>query len=133
MNKEILIVEDNIIVQQVIESRLKYLGFSVCGKVETGEAAIDFIKQKKPDAILMDITLDGPADGIVAAIAIKKVCQIPIVFLTSSTKEEDLERAKKIPADGFIGKPFKDMDIYVALNLAISIPLITSDKQVLFV
>jgi CheY-like chemotaxis protein len=133
MNKEILIVEDNIIVQQVIESRLKYLGFSVCGKVETGEAAIDFIKQKKPDAILMDITLDGPADGIVAAIAIKKVCQIPIVFLTSSTKEEDLERAKKIPADGFIGKPFKDMDIYVALNLAISIPLKTSDKQVLFV
>jgi CheY-like chemotaxis protein len=116
---EILIVEDNIIIQQVIEICLISLGYSVCGIVATGEAAIDFIREKKPDAVLMDITLDGHTDGIDTAIAIKKVCQIPIVFLTSSTKAEDLERAEKIPADGFIGKPFRDKDIHVALKSAI--------------
>jgi CheY-like chemotaxis protein len=116
---EILIVEDNIIIQQVIELCLISLGYAVCGKVESGNAAIDFIKTKRPDAVLMDITLDGHTDGIDAAIAMKKSGPIPIIFLTSSTRPEDLERAKKIPADGFIGKPFKESDIHAALKSAI--------------
>jgi CheY-like chemotaxis protein len=116
---EILIVEDNIIIQQVIEICLLSLGYSVCGKVTSGEAAVDFIKKKKPDAVLMDITLDGNTDGIDAAIAMKKSGPIPIVFLTSSTMAEDLDRAKKIPADGFVGKPFRDSDIHAALQSAI--------------
>jgi len=116
---EILIVEDNIIIQQVIELCLISLGYAVCGKVESGKAAIDFIEKKRPDAVLMDITLDGHTDGIDAAIAMKKSGPIPIIFLTSSTRPEDLERAKKIPADGFIGKPFKESDIHAALKSAI--------------
>ena len=116
---EILIVEDNIIIQQVIEICLISLGYAVCGKVESGEAALDFIKKKRPDAVLMDITLDGHTDGIDAAIAMKKSGPIPIIFLTSSTRAEDLERAKKIPADGFISKPFRESDIHAALKSAI--------------
>ena len=116
---EILIVEDNIIIQQLIEICLISLGYAVCGKVASGEAAIDFIKEKKPDAVLMDISLDGQTDGIDAAIAMKKSGPIPIIFLTSSTRAEDLERAKKIPADGFIGKPFRESDIHATLKSAI--------------
>jgi CheY-like chemotaxis protein len=116
---EILIVEDNIIIQQVIELCLISLGYAVCGKVESGNAAIDFIKKKRPDAVLMNITLEGQTDGIDAAIAMKKSGPIPIIFLTSSARPEDLERAKKIPADGFIGKPFKESDIHAALKSAI--------------
>ena len=116
---EILIVEDNIIIQQVIELCLISLGYAVCGKVESGNAAIDFIQKKRPDAVLMNITLEGQTDGIDAAIAMKKSGPIPIIFLTSSTRPEDLERAKKIPADGFIGKPFKESDIHAALKSAI--------------
>ena len=116
---EILIVEDNIIIKQVIEMCLLSLGYAVCGKVASGEAAIDFVKKKKPDAVLMDIILDGQTDGIDAAIAMKKSGPIPIIFLTSSDRAEDLERAKKIPADGFISKPFREKDIHAALESAI--------------
>ena len=116
---EILIVEDNIILQQVIEFCLISLGYAVCGKVASAEDAIDFIKTKKPDAVLMDITLDGNTDGIDAAIIMKKSGPIPIIFLTSSTRAEDIERAKKIPADGFISKPFRESDIHAALKSAI--------------
>jgi len=116
---EILIVEDNIILQQVIEFCLISLGYAVCGKVASAEDAIDFIKTKRPDAILMDMTLDGHTNGIDAAIIMKKSGPIPIIFLTSSTREEDLERAKKIPADVFISKPFRESDIHAALKSAI--------------
>src|SRR4030042_5343025 len=116
---EILIVEDNIIIQHLIEICLISLGYAVCGKVASGEAALDFVKKKKPDAVLMDIILDGQTDGIDAAIAMKKSGPIPIIFLTSSDRAEDLERAKKIPADGFISKPFREKDIHAALESAI--------------
>jgi len=116
---EILIVEDNIIIQQVIELCLISLGYAVCGTVASGEAAIDFVKKKKPDAVLMDITLEGTTNGIDAAIAMKKSGPIPVIFLTSSDRAEDLERAKKIPADGFISKPFREKDIHAALKSAI--------------
>jgi len=94
----------------------------VCGKVASTEAAIDFIKTKKPDAVLMDMTLDGHTGGIDAAIIMKKSGPIPIIFLTSSTRAEDLERAKKIPADGFISKPFRESDIHAALKSALPRP-----------
>jgi len=116
---EILIVEDNIIIQQVIELCLISLGYAVCGKVASAEAAIDFIKTKKPDAVLMDMTLDGHSGGIDAAIIMKKSVPVPIIFLTSSASAEDLERAKMIPADGFISKPFRESDIHAALKSAI--------------
>ena len=92
---EILIVEDNIIIQQFIELCLLSLGYAVCGKVASGEAAIDFVKKKKPDAVLMDITLDGTTDGIDAAIAMKKSGPIPIIFLTSLPGQKILNGQKR--------------------------------------
>lgn len=67
----------------------------------------------------MDISLKGHTDGIEAAAAIKKMFRIPVVFLTASSNDEDLERAKMIRLDGFIVKPFNDTDIRVALKLAL--------------
>ena len=67
----------------------------------------------------MDIDLGGLVDGIDTAIAIKKMHQVPMIFLTASSSQSDIDRAKMVPADGFIVKPFNDTDIRVALTLAI--------------
>lgn len=53
----------------------------------------------------MDINLKGLTDGIEATAMIKKMYQVPVIFLTASSKEEDLERAKIVSPDGFIVKP----------------------------
>jgi CheY-like chemotaxis protein len=45
----------------------------------------------------MDIKLKDLTDGIEAAAVIKKMYQVPVIFLTASSKEEDLERAKMVP------------------------------------
>ncbi len=70
----------------------------------------------------MDINLKGNTDGIEAAAMIKKLFQLPVIFLTASSREEDLERAKMVHPDGFIVKPFNDTDIRVALKLALANP-----------
>jgi CheY-like chemotaxis protein len=67
----------------------------------------------------MDIELGGLVDGIDTAVAIKKMHNVPVIFLTASSTQADIDRAKMVPADGFILKPFNDTDIRVALTLAI--------------
>jgi two-component system, response regulator PdtaR len=103
----------------VLEWRLRSLGYSVCGKAATAEDAIRLAGEKKPDVVLMDIQLKGLIDGIEAAKAIKNMNKVPVIILTASSKNVDLERAKKVSPDGFIVKPFNDDDIRVALKLAL--------------
>jgi len=122
MTKNVLIVEDDEIIQQVLEWRLNSLGYTVCAKAATAEDAITCAVEKKPDVVLMDINLKGNTDGIEAAAMIKKLFQLPVIFLTASSREEDLERAKMVQPDGFIVKPFNDTDIRVALKLALANP-----------
>jgi CheY-like chemotaxis protein len=123
MNKKVLIVEDDEIIRQLLEWRLNSLGYSVCGKAATAEEAIICAKEKKPDVVIMDIHLTGQIDGIDAAVAIKKMYPLPVIFLTAYSNEEDLERAKMVPPDGYILKPFNDTDLRVALTLALANPI----------
>ena len=120
MSKNVLIVEDDEIIQKILEWRVNLLGYSVCGKATTSDEAIACVREKKPDVVLMDIDLKGYIDGIDAAVAIKKMHQIPVIFLTASSTEKELERAKMVPADGFIVKPFNDTDLKVALTFALA-------------
>lgn len=120
MEKKILIFEDDEILQRLLLWRLNVLGYSVCGMSATAEDAITLVQEKKPDAVLMNIGLKGHVDGISAAAAIKKTYKLPVVFLTDSAKEEDLERAKTVHPEGYIVKPFNDTDLRVALKLALN-------------
>ena len=119
MGKKVLIVEDDEIIQDVLEWRLDTLGYSVCGKAATAEDAVTLAGEKKPDIVLMDIQLKGLIDGIQAAETIKRMYKLPVIFLTASSKDEDLERVKKVHPDGFIVKPFNDTDIRVAMKFAL--------------
>jgi len=120
MNRTVLIVEDDEVIQKLIELRLKSLGHTVCGKVLTGEDAIVAARQLKPDIVVMDIQLKGPMDGIEAAGIIRKHVPSKIIFLTGYSDDSLLQRAKAINPDGYILKPFRDDDIRVAFELACS-------------
>ena len=114
----ILIVEKDAIIQKLIEYRLIALGYPVCGKAQTGEGAIFSAMTMKPDVILMGINLEGTIDGIEAAQIIRKSLPPRIIFLTSVTDPDIIQRAKDVHPDGFIRKPFNDNDLRVALTLA---------------
>ncbi len=118
-NPQILLVEDDRVIVKIAEWRLSKMGYDVCGKVENGADAIDFVTKKQPDLILMDINIKGEIDGIETARRIKKVFSIPIIFLTSHSDGATLTRAKAIRPDGFIRKPFEDDDLRVAIELAL--------------
>lgn len=119
INKSILLVEDDDIIARVAEWRLNTLGYTVCGRATTSAEAMDLVMNQKPDLVLMDININGDIDGIETAKMIKQGFNIPVVFVTSHSDGETLERAKATNPDGYIMKPFDDKDLRVAIELAI--------------
>jgi len=62
--------------------------------VASGEEAIDLAEKSNPDLVLMDIGLDGRMDGIETANLIRRRFAIPVIYLTTNTDEQTLERAR---------------------------------------
>jgi CRP-like cAMP-binding protein/CheY-like chemotaxis protein len=116
---KILIVEDEAIVAADIEDCLHNLGYDVCGCAASGERAIVLAEQKQPDLVLMDIMLQGLMDGIRAAAHLKEVLNLPVVYLTSHADEFTLERAKVTEPFGYVLKPFEEVNLRIALELAL--------------
>lgn len=105
---------------KIAETRLASLGYTMCNRATTAAEAIEAVVTCRPDIVLMDINIKGDVDGIDTANMIKKGFGIPVVYATSHTDEETLERAKASNPDGFITKPYKDDNLRIAIELALS-------------
>lgn len=116
---KILVVEDEMIIGSKISMQLTNLGYDVTGILPRGEEAILHLKENNADILLLDINLKGELDGIETAIQIQKHSNIPIIYLTANTDEVTFNRAKITKPSAFISKPFKQLDLQRAIELAI--------------
>ena len=115
----ILIVEDESIVAKDIQQTLEKLGYNVLGTLPEGEKAVEFVKNDEPDLIFMDIMLKGKMSGIDTAAQIHKTFSVPIIYLTAYADKDTLSKAKLTQPHGYIIKPFKEVDIRTAVELAL--------------
>lgn len=114
----VLVVEDEGIIALDLESRLRALGHIVCGTVATGPEAVEGARTLRPDIVLMDIRLSGSMDGIEAARQIRRIRDIPIVFLTAHSDPGSLSGAAAIGPFAYLIKPFTDRELQVTLIVA---------------
>ena len=115
----ILVVEDELIIAKGIEKRLKVLGYAVTDTVPSGEEAVAQALETLPDLILMDINLQGGMDGVSAAEQIRARVDIPVIFLTAYADSATLARAKISEPFGYIVKPFQDITLASAIEMAL--------------
>lgn len=119
MSMNILVVEDESIVAKDIQVCLGKLGYNVIGVCDTGEEAVERAQEKKPDLVMMDIMLKGDMSGIEAAEQIRQSNDIPVIFLTAYTDRNTVDKAKETEPYGYIIKPFKEIDIQTAIEIAL--------------
>ncbi|MBK7498555.1 MAG: PAS domain S-box protein [Ignavibacteriales bacterium] len=117
--KKIFVVEDESIVSLEIQSRLKSLGYAISGAAASGDEAIRKVIDLKPDLILMDIRIKGDMDGIETAAEIKKIYDIPIIFLTAYADPVTIQRAKITDPFGYIIKPFEERELHISIEIAL--------------
>lgn len=125
----ILIAEDEQVVALDVESGLDDLGYEVVGVVSSAAEAVRLTEETRPDLVLMDIQLDGPSDGIVAAEEIRRRWQIPVVFVTASAGQEILFRAKAAGPYGYITKPFRVNELNATIAVALERRRLTRDLE----
>lgn len=117
--KKIFVVEDESIVSLEIQSRIKHLGYIVSGSAASGDEAIRKVIDLRPDLILMDIRIKGEMDGIETAAEIKKIYDIPIIFLTAYADPVTIQRAKITDPFGYIIKPFEERELHISIEIAL--------------
>jgi PAS domain S-box-containing protein len=115
----ILIVEDERIIALNTKENLENLGYEVPAIAASGEAAIAKAAELHPDLVLMDIRLKGTLDGVQAAEQIWNNLQIPVIYVTGHSDRSTLERAKITSPFGYILKPVKERELYVAIETAL--------------
>jgi PAS domain S-box-containing protein len=115
----ILIVEDEGILAAHLQYVLTELGYHPVGPMASGEEAILAAKTLTPDLILMDITLAGEMNGIVAAKTIGASSSVPIIFLTGNAEDSLIQEAKAAAPYGYLVKPLSERELAATIEMAL--------------
>ncbi|WP_392533571.1 ATP-binding protein [Nostoc sp. C117] len=116
----VLIVEDEYILAINLQENLESLGYTVLDIADSGQMAIEKATELLPNLILMDIRLRGEMDGIQAGEQIWLRLQIPIIYVTGHSDKSTVERATLTSPFGYILKPIKEQELYVAIQTALN-------------
>lgn len=117
--KQILIVEDEMIVVEDFKEVINDLGHEVYATVSTGEDAISIINNDIPDLILMDISLAGTLNGFETADKINQKFDIPIIYITAYSDEHTIKQAKISTSYGYLSKPIERVELEAAMEIAL--------------
>lgn len=116
----ILIVEDEAIVAVDLYERLIQMGYEVEGIVDNGEDAIEIVREKNIDVIILDINLAGSISGIEAAKEIMQIKPVPVIYVTAYLDNKTFEHALKTYPLAYIVKPYEDMHLFISIEIAVN-------------
>lgn len=113
---KILIVEDEGIVASDIKVTLSHFGYEVMAVVSSGKEALQEVRKRLPDLVLMDIKLSGKMDGVETTQKIQTLADIPIVYITALGNSHTFQRAKKTGPFGYVYKPLQEKEILATVE-----------------
>lgn len=112
--KRILLVDDEPELLDMIADVLHDEGFSAICKVSTQKEALEKCDSYRPHIAVLDVMLpDG--DGFSLFKEMRKVLDIPILFLTARDQPADLLRGLDLGADDYMVKPFLPRELILRL------------------
>lgn len=113
----VLIVDDNTVNLNVLSKLLEYNNIHH-NIALNGEAAIQSIKEHKPDLILLDIIMPE-MDGFEVCTILKSdenLKDIPIIFITADSNPDSILKGLKLGAVDYITKPIKTHELILKIK-----------------
>jgi two-component system response regulator ResD len=104
---KILIADDEESIIEVVKIYLEKEGYSVLTALD-GDTALKLEIAEKPDLLILDIMLPKMS-GLELCRAIER--EVPVIFLTAKTSEEDKIAGFALGADDYITKPFSPREL----------------------
>jgi two-component system, cell cycle response regulator len=116
-SKTIMVVEDNVLNMKLVRSILKLNHYNIL-EAQDAETALQMVREKMPDLILMDIQLPGMSglDATRIIVGDDKIKHIPIIGLTSYAMDGDKQKALDAGCRGYITKPLSHQDFIAQIK-----------------
>lgn len=109
MPQSILVADDEPKIVALIVGYLEASGFKTY-QAFNGIDALEAVREKKPDCLVLDINMPG-MDGLSVAREVRKKSDLPVIFLTARTDEVDRVIGLELGADDYVSKPFSPREL----------------------
>jgi DNA-binding NarL/FixJ family response regulator len=115
--KKILIVEDHPVFRAMLVQLIeKELGMTVCGRADNIQEAITLIERTRPDAAIVDLTLQGPGGLELIKDLKARHHHLPVLVLSMHEEHLYAERALRAGAKGYISKQEEPAEVVEAIR-----------------
>jgi two-component system, OmpR family, response regulator BaeR len=115
MSKHILIVEDEVKISHLLKDYFHANSYQT-SEIYDGNSVLSWVKQYKPDLILLDLMLPGK-DGLDICREIRQFSNVPIIIITARVEEIDRILGLEIGADDYICKPFSPREVVTRVKV----------------
>lgn len=108
----VMVVDDSLTMRKVTGRILERHNFDVA-VARDGVEALEQLEERVPDLMLLDIEMPR-MDGYELAAAMRadpRLCDVPIVMITSRSGDKHRQRAFEIGVQRYLGKPYQELDL----------------------
>src|SRR6187455_982577 len=130
MNNTILVIDDEEIMREILETLLTREGYQV-RLATTAAEGLDLLRSMPFDAAIVDVMMPG-MDGVTALDEIRKIDDdLPVLMITAYASVENAIAAMKRGAYDYITKPFKNDEVLVVLRNALAQHRLVAENRAL--
>lgn len=105
----VLVCDDEKDIVSALKIYLTSDGYNVL-EAYNGKEALDVIRRNEVHLVLMDIMMPE-TDGITALMKIREEYNMPVIFTTAKSEDNDIILGLNLGADDYITKPFNPMEL----------------------
>jgi DNA-binding response OmpR family regulator len=112
MSTRVLVVEDDPDIAELVARYLEKAGYTAT-RVSSGRDALDAVRAKAPDLIVLDVMLPH-VDGLEVCRLLRAndhTASIPIIMLTARAEESERIVGLEMGADDYLAKPFSPNEL----------------------
>ena len=117
MKHTVLICDDDADILAALEIYLRQEGYEVI-RGQTGLEAVEAVKTQTVHLILLDVMMPE-LDGIGAAVKIREISNVPILFLSAKSEDTDRVLGLNMGGDDYITKPFNPVELMARVKAAL--------------
>jgi two-component system KDP operon response regulator KdpE len=116
-NIRVLVVDDELAIRRFLRTSLQANGYTVY-EAATGDAALVEVVNKRPDLVILDLSLPG-LSGFEVTHSLREWSNVPILILSVRDQEQDKIAALDAGADDYLTKPFSVGELMARMRVAL--------------
>ena len=114
----IVVVEDDPHIADLVDLYLREAGYRVT-LVADGDRALQQIRARQPQLVVLDVGLPGGKDGIAVCRELRRSSDVPVLMLTARDAELDRVIGFEVGADDYVTKPFSPRELVARVKAII--------------